>query len=62
MLEVYKVYQEKLIDLNACDFGDLILHCVKIFEENQTLINLFKNLNIFLWMNTKTQITSRVNG
>ena len=26
---------KKLIDLNACDFGDLILHCVKIFEENR---------------------------
>ena len=41
MLEVYKVYQEKLIDLNACDFGDLILHCVKIFEENQDINKIY---------------------
>ncbi len=41
MLEVYKVYQEKLTDLNACDFGDLILHCVKIFEENQDINKIY---------------------
>ena len=41
MLEVYKVYQEKLIDLNACDFGDLILHCVKIFEENHDINKIY---------------------
>ncbi len=41
MLEVYKVYQKKLIDLNACDFGDLILHCVKIFEENQDINKIY---------------------
>ena len=41
MLEVYKVYQEKLIGLNACDFGDLILHCVKIFEENHDINKIY---------------------
>ena len=41
MLEVYKVYQKKLTDLNACDFGDLILHCVKIFEENQDINKIY---------------------
>ena len=34
ILPVYKIYQKKLIDLNSCDFGDLILHVVKIFEKN----------------------------
>ncbi|MDC0921310.1 UvrD-helicase domain-containing protein [Candidatus Pelagibacter sp.] len=29
---LYKIYQQKLIDLNSCDFGDLILHTVKILE------------------------------
>ena len=24
ILPVYKIYQQKLIELNACDFGDLI--------------------------------------
>ncbi|MDA7637382.1 UvrD-helicase domain-containing protein [Candidatus Pelagibacter sp.] len=32
ILPLYKIYQQKLIDLNACDFGDLILHTVKILE------------------------------
>ena len=28
ILPIYRVYQTKRIDLNACDFGDLILHTV----------------------------------
>ena len=32
VLPLYKIYQQKLIDLNSCDFGDLILHTVKILE------------------------------
>ena len=31
-LSIYKIYQEKLINLNSTDFSDLILHTVKIFE------------------------------
>ena len=30
LLKIYKIYQEKLLNLNTCDFGDLILHCVSI--------------------------------
>ncbi len=30
-LNIYKIYQQKLIDLNSVDFSDLILHTVKIF-------------------------------
>jgi DNA helicase-2/ATP-dependent DNA helicase PcrA len=32
ILPLYEIYQKKLIDLNSCDFGDLILHTVKILE------------------------------
>ena len=32
ILPLYIIYQQKLIDLNSCDFGDLILHTVKILE------------------------------
>ena len=32
ILPLYKIYQQKLIDLNSCDFGDLILHTVRILE------------------------------
>ncbi len=31
-LNIYKIYQQKLIDLNCADFSDLILHAVKIFK------------------------------
>ena len=34
ILPVYKIYQQKLVELNSCDFGDLILHTVKILEKN----------------------------
>ena len=30
LLKIYKIYQYKLIDLNACDFNDLILHCIRV--------------------------------
>ena len=40
-LKIYKIYQSKLMDLNACDFGDLILHCVKIFEKNSDIRKLY---------------------
>ena len=42
-LNVYKIYQQKLLDLNACDFGDLILHCVKIFENNEDICKIYSN-------------------
>jgi len=43
ILNVYKVYQEKILALNACDFGDLILHCVSIFENKQDILNIYSN-------------------
>ena len=41
LLKVYKIYQSKLTDLNACDFGDLILHCVSIFEKNLDINEMY---------------------
>ena len=43
VLPIYKIYQNKLLDLNACDFGDLILHCVKIFENNPDINQIYSN-------------------
>ncbi len=40
-LNIYKIYQTKLFDLNACDFSDLILHCVKIFEKNADITEMY---------------------
>ena len=43
ILNIYKIYQVKLLDLNACDFGDLILHCVNIFEKNSDILEIYSN-------------------
>ena len=40
---LYKIYQQKLLDLNACDFGDLILHTVKILEKNLDIRQIYTN-------------------
>ncbi len=49
ILTLYKIYQQKLIDLNSCDFGDLILHTVKIFEKNNDIKEIYsKNFKYIL--------------
>ncbi len=42
ILNVYKIYQNKTKDLNAFDFGDLILFCVKLFENNKDIREIYK--------------------
>jgi DNA helicase II / ATP-dependent DNA helicase PcrA len=49
ILPVYKIYQQKLTDLNVCDFGDLILHTVKILEKNDDIREIYsKNFKYIL--------------
>ena len=43
ILNVYKYYQERLKILNSCDFGDLILLCVTMFESNKDILELYLN-------------------
>jgi len=43
ILDVYKIYQQKLLDLNVCDFGDLLLHCVNIFENNKDILDIYRS-------------------
>ena len=43
ILNIYKFYQEKLKILNSCDFGDLILLCVSMFENNSDILELYLN-------------------
>ena len=43
ILNVYKFYQERLKILNSCDFGDLILLCVNMFEKNSDILDLYLN-------------------
>jgi len=49
ILPLYKIYQQKLTDLNSCDFGDLILHTVKILINNPDIKEIYsKNFKYIL--------------
>ena len=49
ILKVYEIYQNKIKDLNAFDFGDLILFCVKLFEEHKDIREIYqKNFKYIL--------------
>ncbi len=43
ILKIYRIYQTKIRDLNSCDFGDLILYCVKLFEKNPDIRKIYSN-------------------
>jgi len=38
LLELYRLYQERLRALNACDFGDLLLHCLELFRTQPAVL------------------------
>ncbi len=40
-LNIYKIYQQKLTDLNSADFSDLILHTLKIFINNKDIVSIY---------------------
>ena len=41
-LSIYKIYQQKLLELNCADFSDLILHTVKIFEKYPDISSIYQ--------------------
>ncbi|MEJ6395344.1 UvrD-helicase domain-containing protein [Gymnodinialimonas sp. 2305UL16-5] len=41
-VELYAQYQTRLRELNACDFGDLLLHVIAIFQENDDLLQQYQ--------------------
>jgi DNA helicase-2/ATP-dependent DNA helicase PcrA len=40
--ELYAAYQERLKTLNATDFGDLLLHCVTIFQTHPDVLQQYQ--------------------
>ncbi len=40
--QFYKLYQERLKSLNACDFGDLLLHMLNIFRQHRDVLELYQ--------------------
>ncbi len=43
-VELYKQYQQRLRDLNAVDFGDLLLHVVEIFQTHLDVLERYQRL------------------
>ena len=41
-VELYKMYQRRLIELNAVDFGDLLLHVVLIFQSHEEVLSKYQ--------------------
>ncbi|HTO85534.1 MAG TPA: UvrD-helicase domain-containing protein [Methylomirabilota bacterium] len=42
VLELYRAYQERLRTLNACDFGDLLLHNLTLFAGNADVLQSYQ--------------------
>ncbi len=41
-LKLYKAYQERLKILNAADFGDLLLECIRLFREQPDVLRQYQ--------------------
>ncbi|TKW67453.1 MAG: DNA helicase II [Paracoccus denitrificans] len=42
-VKLYRAYQERLLALNAVDFGDLLLHCVTLFQAHPDILAQWQN-------------------
>ena len=40
--QFYKLYQDRLKTLNACDFGDLLLHILNIFRDHRDVLEQYQ--------------------
>ena len=41
--ELYAAYQDRLRDLNAVDFGDLLLHVLTVLQNNEDVLKAYRN-------------------
>jgi DNA helicase-2/ATP-dependent DNA helicase PcrA len=69
LVDLYRAYQDRLVALNACDFGDLILNCLTLFQENPDvladytrrfhyiLVDEYQDINVaqYLWLRLLAQ-------
>ena len=69
MIQIYKDYQARLITLNACDFGDLLLHCLTLFQKTPEVLKDYQqrfqyilvdeyqdtNVSQYLWLRLLAQ-------
>jgi DNA helicase-2/ATP-dependent DNA helicase PcrA len=75
-LKLYKAFQERLKILNAADFGDLLLECIRLFREQPEvlrqyqarfkfiLVDEYQDTNVaqYLWLRLLAQRTSAGNA
>ena len=47
-VEMYSQYQARLQELNAVDFGDLLLHTIRVFQHNPNILREYQSLFRFL--------------
>jgi DNA helicase-2/ATP-dependent DNA helicase PcrA len=40
--QIYAEYQERLKTLNSCDFGDLLLECLRLFQQSPDVLGSFQ--------------------
>ncbi len=40
-IALYTAYQQRMKILNACDFGDLLLECLRLFRENPDVLKIY---------------------
>lgn len=76
LLEIYRLYQNRLREINACDFGDLILHMITIFKDaanndvlaeyhrqfRYLMVDEYQDTNIaqYLWLRLLAQGSSNI--
>ncbi|TAH32607.1 MAG: DNA helicase II [Alphaproteobacteria bacterium] len=44
MAQIYRAYQQRLVALNAADFGDLLLYNLQIFQKHPAVLQQYQNL------------------
>ena len=69
-IQLYRDYQQRLRELNACDFGDLLLHTITIFQDSSNgvladyhrrfrylLVDEYQDTNVaqYLWLRLLAQ-------
>jgi DNA helicase-2/ATP-dependent DNA helicase PcrA len=76
MTDLYAVYQQRLKTINACDFGDLLLHMITIFRDSAhngvlaeyhrkfryILVDEYQDTNVaqYLWLRLLAQGTGNI--
>ncbi|MFY0638013.1 ATP-dependent helicase [Maricaulis maris] len=72
--DLYRIYQSRLKTLNACDFGDLLLHTLHIFKDNPDVLKVYHdkfryllvdeyqdtNVAQYLWLRLLAQGTGNI--